>query len=250
MKYLYGVVFYTFLSSVCFAEGALSDYIRITSNILGYDLQYQVYTPEGFRQMDPLPTIYVTDGPGYIHQGKMVDVLDSLIDAGQMKPVIAVFIDARNPDNLKDNRRNFEYLCSEDYAKFFKLEFIPTIEENYPASKDREDRVIQGVSFGGLNAACFGLMLYDRFSGISMHSPANNKFLRLIKQEYKNREKLPLKMFMSFGRVNDNLEQGKPFKLALTSMGYDLTYRETGQSHNWKNWRPLIDDALLTFFAK
>ena len=50
------------------------------------------------------------------------------------------------------------------------------------------------------------------------------------------------------GRKNDNFRAIKRFKRTLDSKGYDVTYIKVWNGHNWKNWRPLLDDVLLTFF--
>ena len=231
------------------AAGKLSENIRIESGTLGYGLQYRVYTPEGMTSADELPTIYVTDGQWYVSLGEMTTLMDKLIAEGKMSPVIAVFVDNRNPDNLKENRRNQQFFCNPDYVNFYKNELIDVIENNYPVSKNRKDRVIQGVSFGGYNAACFGLMAHDKFAGISMHSPANSQFLKQLQDQYRGIDKLDLKMFLSFGNETDNLREGRRFKETLSQLNYDVNYHEVRFGHNWKNWKPLLDDALLTFFA-
>ncbi|MDW8466111.1 MAG: hypothetical protein RML35_08025 [Chloroherpetonaceae bacterium] len=87
-------------------RGQLSDNFRISSLRLGYTVQYRVYTPFGYeRGAAQLPTIYVTDGHEYANDamGSMVIVLDNLIAERRIRPVIAVFIDPRNPDNLSQN---------------------------------------------------------------------------------------------------------------------------------------------------
>lgn len=236
--------------SYVYAEGRLSDNIRIKSKILGYELQYRVYTPNNIDALENLPSIYVTDGHDYIKHGLMVDVMDRLIAAGKMKPVIAVFVDPRDPDDLNINRRKDELWCNENYSRFYVSELIKEIEQNYPVSREREDRVIQGVSFGGFNAACFGLMAHDSFYGISMHSPANSYFLRLVTEEYRNVDTLPLKMFMSVGDDSDNRQAVLRFKRLLDEKGYDLNFVQVNIGHVWDNWRPLMDDALLTFFSQ
>jgi enterochelin esterase-like enzyme len=231
--------------------GHLSENIRITSDVLGYALQYRVYTPAGIKSTDKLPTIYLTDGQWYIGSGKMVNVLDREILKGHIKPVIAIFVDNRAPDNLNNNRRNSQFFCNKDYVNFYKNELLPVVESNYPVSDKREDRVIQGLSFGGYNAACFGLMAYEKFGGISMQSPANSKMIKQIAARYKASEKLPLKIFLSFGNNNNNDNQlaGRKFKQVLIDKGYDIEYKEVNFGHEWKNWGPLLDDSLQTFFA-
>lgn len=249
MKIIASIIIYLLGAELSLAVGALSDNIRIDSKVLGYALQYRVYTPDGMAPDDKLPTIYVTDGQWYIDQGEMVALMDQLIADGQMKPVVAIFVDNRNPDNLQENRRNNQFFCNEKYVNFFLDELIDKVETSYPVSNDRNDRVIQGVSFGGYNAACFGLMAHEQFAGISMHSPANSRFLKQLQKSYQASDKLPLKMFLSFGNAQDNLAEGRRFNAVLGALNYDVNYHEVNFGHNWRNWKPLLDDALLTFFA-
>jgi enterochelin esterase-like enzyme len=149
------------------AGGSLSPDIRISSVVLGYDLQYRVYVPEGVESAENLPVLFVTDGPSYIKQGRVPMVLDRLISSAMIGPVVAVFVDSRDPDDLKVNRRNQEFFCNVDYLTFYAAELIPAIEHAYPVRKAREARTILGVSFGGLNAACFGYMGHEFFPGLA-----------------------------------------------------------------------------------
>jgi enterochelin esterase-like enzyme len=231
-------------------KGKLSDNLRIKSEALNYSLQYRVYTPPGMKAVDKLPTIYLADGQWYIGPGNMVDVLDKEISEGNIKPVIAIFVDNRDPDNLNNNRRNAQFFCNQDYVNFYKNELLPTIESNYPASDKRENRVIQGLSFGGYNAACFGLMAHQEFGGISMQSPANSNMLKKIAARYKAAETLPVKMFLSFGKKNDNQLEGRKFRNILLEKEYDLEYMEVNFGHEWRNWGPLLDDSLRHFFSR
>lgn len=232
------------------ADGTLSDNIRIESEALGYALQYRVYTPERMPRRERLPVLYITDGLGYINRGGLPALLDAEINRGSIAPLIAVFVDARNPDNLQQNRRNQQFFCNPDYVKFFTTELVPTIDKEYRTQAEREGRVILGLSFGGHNSACFGLMASDYFSGIAMQSPANSEMVDELRYQYMLREKLPLKLFMSVGTINDNTQAGRQFMEALQFKEYDLTYREANEGHDWANWKPLLDDVLHTFFAR
>jgi len=223
------------LSSICgpvFADGKLSDNIRIFSDSLGYDLQYRVYEPEGMRRNSELPALYITDGQWYISRGELPALLDREIAAGNIEPVLVVFVDSRNPDNLQQNRRNQQFFCNPRYVDFFTDELLPTIDKEYPSSAMRDDRVILGLSFGGRNSACFGLMAYDSFAGIAMQSPANSEMVDELHFQYMAQEKLPLKFFMSVGTVNDNTQAGRQLMETLKFQGYDLTYREVNEGHD------------------
>jgi len=220
-----------------------SENIRIKSNVLGYDLQYRVYLPNKISAEDKLPTIYITDGQAYVKKGRMVSALDKGISTGTLKPVIAIFVDSRDPDDLNVNR------CKKEYVDFFTTELLPQIDQTYATSGLREDRVVLGVSFGGFNAGCFGLMATPYFSGIAMNSPAHSQFVRYLKRQYNRFEKKNLKIYLSVGSDADNRKAVRSFRNTLNKKGYDLTYRQTYHDHNWDNWTPLLPEVLSTFFS-
>ena len=230
------------------ADGIVTDDIRITSDLLGYDLNYRIYLPEGYESRVSHPVLFLTDGQNYISRGRMPSTLNSLIRRGEIVPVIAVFVDARDPDDLDSNRRNAQFFCNANYLKFYVDELIPTVEKNYPVVASREGRTIMGLSFGGTNAACFGMVGYDIFSGIAMQSPANHPVPNLL-PAYQEIPTLPLRIFLSTGTPDDNTQANRHFRTVLQEKGYEMKYVEVQQGHNWENWRPLIDDVLLYFYG-
>ena len=244
---LSSVVLFAATQSIA-SEGTLGDNQRISSMHLGYDLQYRVYRPAGTTADDKLPSLYVTDGQRYLEKGGFKAVLDEVIGAGTVAPVLVVFLDSRNPDRLEVDRRNAQFMCNADFAAFFADELVPTISRDEPVSRSRDDRAILGISFGGLNSACFGLMLTNLFANIGMQSPAGSDHVDIVCGSYEKADALPLKMFLSAGTQNDNLESIKRFRRVLERKGYDLTYIVVREGHNWRNWTPLLDDVLETFF--
>jgi enterochelin esterase-like enzyme len=235
------------LASVANAGGTLTPDIRISSEALGYDLQYRVYQPANEHVGTNLAVLFVTDGQAYIKQGRMPRVLDKLIDAGEMEPIVVVFVDPRDPDNLRNNRRNDEFFCNRDYLAFYTDELIPTIENDYPVARHREKRGILGVSFGGLNAACFGTLGHTEFYAIGMHSPANHPVPQLL-DVYEMKPTLPLRIFLSYGKPDDNTKANRRFRKLLQDKNYELKYIERQRGHDWSNWGPLIDDTLVYLF--
>jgi len=109
--------------------------------------------------------------------------------------------------------------------------------------------VILGVSFGGFNSGCFGLMAASFFGGVAMNSPAHSEFVQFLESQYRKHDKKNLKMYMSVGNHNDNRNAVISFKSLLLEKGYDLTYEQNHHGHDWKNWKPLIPDVLKTFFG-
>ena len=231
------------------ATTRLTDDIRITSEVLGYDLQYRVNVPADLVGKKNLPVLFVTDGQSYIKHGKLPRQLNNLMRSNRIEPVVTVFVDARDPNELNNNRRNAQFMCNKHYLEFFRRELIPEIEGKYPISTEASGRTILGVSFGGLNAACFGLMGSDLFSGVGMHSPATHPVAGLM-PAYKKLEKLPLKMFLTTGAPHDNTASNRKLRSILRAKGYVLKYIEVRAGHDWNNWRSLMDDALLYFYGR
>ena len=246
---LYGLLLYASMIATCpmHAAGSISDNIVNFSSVLGYKLQYRVYLPENHALYKDLPVIFLTDGQWFIKNGDMVSLLDRMITRGSIKPLVAVFVDNRDPENLQDNRRNQQFFCNEKYAEFYRAELVPHIRERYKISALSENIAIAGMSFGALNAACFGLMATDTFGLIGMMSPAMKPVPGLA-NAYEKAGQLPLRFFLSHGKQQDNERAARKFRNILSSKDYELKYKTVNQGHSWRNWKPLLDDMLLYFF--
>ncbi|MFA5646686.1 MAG: alpha/beta hydrolase-fold protein [Bacteroidales bacterium] len=231
-------------------RGFLSDNMLIQSvpQNLGYSLNYKVYTPFGYDDLQNLPVVYVTDGHEYADDklGAMVIVMDNLIYQGIIKPIIAVFIDPREPGNASRNRRMTEYIENIKFANFVADELVTTIDANYKTNSSANNRAILGTSLGGWNSAFFGFNRSETFQLIGIHSPA---FGEDIIRAYSHAEKLPLKIFMSTGVIFDTEVRAREMKIAFQSKQYPLHYIEVNEGHSWGNWRALIDEPLTYFFA-
>jgi len=225
---------------------SLSQPLRIHSPELGYDLQYRVYQPTGFQS--GLPTLFVTDGEAYLQYGQLAQLLDTEIASGRITPLLVVFVDSRDPDDLSKNRRHSQFMCNQKYAAFYRQQLIPAINIQYQVSTQRQDRVILGLSFGAVNAACFGLLLPDVFAGIAMQSPGNSQHIGLLRKMYQQSQHIDLNMFLSIGSKKDNTAAGRKFHQTLLDKGYRVAYHEVPFGHDWQNWQPLLDDILQHYF--
>ena len=227
-------------------HGAMTTPLRVSSQSLGYDVQYRVYTPAGYQGMSDLPVAYVTDGHEYAvdYLGAMVDVMDNLIADGALRPMIAVFIDPRNPDNLSQNRRSAQYITNSMFADFVAEELVPLIDANYATHPTADERTILGTSLGGLNSAYFGAVETDTFHNIAIQSPAfwaDPDIYTLYQNPDLASE---LKIFMTNGTIRDD---GGAFRMRdlFTAWGYDFQFTTANESHSWGNWRGQLDDVLI-----
>ncbi len=232
-------------------HGKVKGDILFQSKALGYQITYSVYVPAGHQPKDSLPTIYVTDGFEYMHpkMGNMVTILDNLIVDKKISPIIAIFIDHLEPVNRSNNRRMDELAMNEKYMKFFTEEFIPLAEQNYPVLKGRENRAILGNSMGGLTSAYFIFSRPEVFGMAGIQSPAfwSKPQIYSLCDAVSNSE---TRISMTSGIINDASESTRKMKTILEKNSCIYTYRETNEGHSWGNWRNLIDDILIDFFAK
>jgi enterochelin esterase-like enzyme len=117
--------------------------------------------------------VYVTDGHEYADEnmGKMITVLDNAIAEGLIPPVMAVFIDPRDP-YTGENRRQSEFVMNRRYAAFLAGELVPGIDDMFATSAYDGDRALMGTSLGGINTAFTVLNYSQTFGRAVIHSPA------------------------------------------------------------------------------
>lgn len=231
------------------SRGKVQSDLLMNSTALGYQVTYSVYLPYGFQSSKTYPVIYVTDGYEYMHDrlGNMIVILDNLIHLKKIEPVIAVFIDHREPINRSNNRRMQELAVNENYLAFFTNELLPAIEKKYPVSKDPKQRAIIGTSMGGLSAAYFAFSKPDIFGMAGIQSPAF-WFKPQVYTICDNPSNPPVKTFMTTGLINDTADGALKMKALLDKNVCNYEYREVNQGHSWGNWRDLIDDILIYFY--
>lgn len=231
------------------SHGILEEDILLNSRDLGYQLTYSVYYPAGFTATQKYPVVYVTDGYEYLHErmGNMKTILDNLIALKKIEPIIAIFIDHREPVNRANNRRMQELAMNQKYLDFFSKEFVPFIESKYPVSTEPAKRAILGTSLGGLTAAYFAFTNPGTFGLAGIQSPAF-WFKPEIYTVCDNAEKPPVKIYMTTGVFFDAEVGARKMKGILESKFCAYQYTETNQGHSWGNWRDTIDDILVYFF--
>ncbi len=231
------------------AQGRLIKDILFNSKLLSYQIMYSVYLPAQYDKSKTYPVLYVTDGYEYLHEnmGNIFTTLNNLIHQQKMEPIIAVFVDHREPVNRLNNRRMTELAMNEAYLNFFVNELLPKIEVEYSVSRKAEERAILGTSMGGLTAAYFSFSRPDIFGLAGIQSPAF-WFRPAIYTTCDNPEKPPVKVYMTTGVINDAEEGARKMKAILDKNTCTYQYKEVNEGHSWGNWRNLLDDILIYFF--
>lgn len=227
-------------------RGIVRKDILFDSRQLGYQMTYSVYFPAGYQVEQPHTIVYVTDGYEYMHErmGNMVTILDNLIALGKIRPVIAVFIDHREPVNRFANRRMTELSMNERYVNFITREFIPAVEKNWVVAPVPHSRAILGNSAGGLFATWLSFSHPDLFPLLGIQSPSFS-FQPQIYNFVEKAEKQPVKLFMTSGLIHDSEEAALKMKDIFKIRSCTFEYKQVNQGHSWGNWRDLTDDLLV-----
>lgn len=116
-----------------------------------YTRHVWVYIPAGYVPGTQAPFVVVQDGHSY--KDRMVPVLDNLIAAHRIPPLVAVFVDSGGGD-AQGSERGLEYdTLSGRYSDFIETEVLPRIAKDYGVAftKNPEGRATMGGSSG---AAC------------------------------------------------------------------------------------------------
>ncbi len=231
------------------AKGKVQRDILHNSPTLGYQIMYSIYLPNGYSTNQKYPVIYVTDGYEYLHErmGNMNTVLDNLIADKKIQPVVAVFVDHREPVNRSNNKRMEELAMNSKYLAFFSDEFVPFIESSYSVSHDPKERAILGTSMGGLTSAYFGFTRPGVFGMAGIQSPAF-WYKTEIYKVCDNPENPPVKIFLTTGVINDAQDGARKMRDILEKNTCAYQYSETNQGHSWGNWRDTLDDIMIYFF--
>ena len=136
------------------------------SERLANERQVHVYLPAAHDENTTarFPAFYVHDGGEYLERASLAVVLDNLIQAGEIPPLIVLMIDPVN--------RMREYWANDEYADFLCSEFVPEMDRRYRTIADRKSRGVMGASLGGLISVCAALAHPRVFARIAGQSSA------------------------------------------------------------------------------
>lgn len=207
-----------------------------------------VYTPPGYDAAKQYPVFYVQDGVAFFRTGRLGEIADQLIAAGQIQPAVFVF--------LEPNDRTVEYYLNDRYFDFLKTEVMPLIESTYAVRTDPEGRGMWGASLGGLISLYTASQHPEVFRHVVAHSgaflaePGRVDFdayeahpwlldhLKLNPPEH-------LRVSLDTGTIEWLCPVNRKMASLMHELGIRHQYREHQSGHNWVTWRNAIPEAML-----
>jgi enterochelin esterase-like enzyme len=210
------------------ARGELIEF-AVKGNRSVLDRLVQLYLPADLVLKGKQRFLYVNDGAEAITVGKFTNVLDNLYhNEPNVVKTIVVF--------TPPVERHTEYMMSKQFSNWFSNELIRQVERKLKVTSSPDLRSVQGASLGGLLALYTGLTHYKKFRNIIAQSPSVWVDDALIAVQFAKAKVLPIRLYLQTGTINDAEEGSRRLLRILQAKGYDVTYRETNESHNWANW--------------
>lgn len=250
-------------------KGKVTDFVFSDSKVFpGTKRRIHLYIPAQYDAKKETAVMVFQDGHTYVNpkgEFRVTTVFDNLIAAGDMPPVIGIFIDPGHKGDSKpgapwkNNNRSFEYdTLSADYATFLIDEILPLVGKDYNLTKDPEMRAICGTSSGGICAWTVAWVRPDAFRKVasSIGSFTNIRGGDAYPGLIRKSEKKPIRGFFQEG-INDlDNEHGNwplgnmAMESALKFKGYDHKYVWGHGAHSGKHMGAIFPDAMRWLWRK
>ena len=241
------------------SKGSLSAF-TIESKILKNARSVMVYKPFGYNETEIYPSIVIFDQFLYLERVPLPTILDNLIAANKIPPCVAIMI-----DNQPKERRELELPLYKPFADFVALELMPWAYQNFKITKDPNQSIVAGVSYGGLAASFVAYYYSNIFGNVLSQSGSYWRGIKVtdsipwLTEQYKTSPKLPIRFYMDCGlqeTIMHNfsnfifIDKHRHMRDVLKSKGYEIYYQEFQGAHDWCGWRKTLADGLMVLFDK
>ena len=234
-------------------EGKLES-ISLNSQALGDARELLVYLPHQYRVHRRYRLLLVHDGIDYVKYSQLLVVLNNLIDALEIPPLVVAL---SNP-----GERLIEYADDPRHARHVVEEVLPLLESRYSLIGQPSARCLMGASFGAVASlstawrypGTFDSLLLQSgsfaFTDIGDHS-RSQVFDRVVEFMNAFREspgQPARRMFINCGVYESLIYENRSLVPFLLEQGIDVKYSESRDGHNWENWRDRLRDGLSWIF--
>ena len=220
-----------------------------------------VYTPPQYSNSDTTTydLLLVFDGSQSLEEIPFPAILDSLIVAGRIPPMLAVLI-----DDYSGAQRLGDLANQPRFVTFLSDELLPWIHQRWRVTRHPRHSYLAGSSAGGLAAAYVALERPGLFGNVLSQSGAfwrgsagsNEAPFEWLTEQYAKSAKMDIHFVLDVGAMETRgalsgtapsiLEATRNLQKTLVSKGYAVHYTEVpnGQ-HNPADWRRRLPDCLV-----
>ena len=244
-------------------QGAITRFEHRTDLLPGTLREYHVYVPQQHDGRTPADVLICQDGHIYMKDDgpcRATVVLDNLIAAGELPPIVAVFVEpGHEGDAIPDgywrnrNRRSQEYdRLSDLYARFLIDELLPAVQNHVPITDDPEGRCVCGISSGGICAFTAAWERPDAFRKVISHvgSFANINGGHVYPSLVRKSAARPIRVSLQDGSNDVDNEHGcwwlanQQMAAALAFKDYDYQFVGGDGEHSLAHGGAIFPDTL------
>ncbi len=203
----------------------------------------KIYLPAGYDSSKTYPVIYTADGSAWIKFMALPVILDNLIAARDIEPVMAVMI-----DSAKDRRSWYFY--NPKYLDYLE-KVVKYVDKRFATRADAGSRLHIGASSGGRAAFYVGLERPGLFLNLGLFSPSLTGSPYYYEPYFSGRKRPhpALRIWLSAGSYEEYIyKDTKVMEKYFKSVGPDTTAVYTREGHSFIAWRNLTPLMLKHFF--
>lgn len=230
--------------------GRIED-IEVASRAFGEVRRVRVYLPAGGEGAGALPLVVVHDGDDFVAYADLPVVLDNLIEAGEIPPVIAALVQTRD--------RLGEYSGGREHAAFLVDDLLPALAARWPVSDRPGERVLLGASLGAVASLVAAFRRPGVFGGLVLKSgsfildgrrlearphPVFHRIAQVMRALRRAPPLPPTRAFVSTGELEGLADENRALASFLRERGADVLFKSAWDGHHWHNWRDQLRDGL------
>ena len=240
------------------------------SNVLKCSKEYDVYLPKNYDENKDksYPVLYLLhgysgDNHNWNKRGRVREVLDHLLSAGEICEMVVIMPDA-DADIPRAQHGYFNYQ-NWPYEDYFFTELIPCVESRYRIVSDKSNRAIAGLSMGGGGTVyyaqrhpeffCAAYAMSALMEGIEdselQKDPKVNVMLKYAKDnscvayvrnasEDVQNQLRTVKWFVDCGDDDFLLEGNLDFIKEMRKAGIPYEFRVREGAHVWEYWHSAL----------
>jgi enterochelin esterase family protein len=213
-----------------------------------------VYTPPAYdAKHAPYDLVVLFDGETYVSDIPTPAILDELIAAKKIPPVVAVLVDT-------SQNRIGDLANHQAFADALARDLIPWARGKWRITNDPRRVVVGGSSAGGLAAAYVAYRHPEVFGNVLSQSGAywrGNEGAsepgEWLTAQFRASAKLPIRFYIEVGALETHtvvnglvfIETNRRLRDVLRAKGYEVDYVEVpGAHHEEKHWGSKLGEGL------
>lgn len=238
-----------------FKPGKINKYI-LKSDILKRDITLSIYLPEDYSDLFKYHVVICFDGLDFLRFGRIQRVYEKLRKENKIQRAIIIGFHYEDVDKRREEFHP-QGSRSELTIQAVGKELLPMIDQTFPTYKVGNARLLLGDSLAGSIALMTGLTYPTIFSQIAMLSPMHDASIYERFEKCQHLDQLTIWQAVGLeeedfklptnGEQADFLTPNRELAELIDNHGIVHVYKEFDDGHNWKSWKPLLDDILIYF---